>query len=142
MMRRREFLSRLRTRMQQLDITQRELARRLEQSPAAVSDWFSKSSLPSGEVMMRMPAALNVSGHWLLTGIGSPTPAGQEVEIVFQRGELAGMCAARDQLNEMIASRQKRPATDSARDVANRLHESESARDGKTRRPVARRRRA
>jgi hypothetical protein len=35
----------------------------------AVSKWLSEEgTLPGGKLMIRLPAALRVSGHWLLTG--------------------------------------------------------------------------
>jgi transcriptional regulator with XRE-family HTH domain len=49
-----------------------ELARRLETSPGTVHPWLQKGgSMPNGAFMLRLPAALEVDGDWLLTGEGS-----------------------------------------------------------------------
>lgn len=71
---RRAFLGRLRRRLKALDLTQADLARRVGVAPTTVSGWFVHGEVPSVEIAMRLPAALRVSGHWLLTGAGPESP--------------------------------------------------------------------
>lgn len=51
-------------------MSQADLARELGVGVATVSEWFTRGRVPSGEVILRLPDALEVSGHWLLTGRG------------------------------------------------------------------------
>lgn len=62
------FLARLRLAMDQRGLTQRDLARALGVREATVSAWFQQGKLPSGTTMLALPGALQVDGHWLLTG--------------------------------------------------------------------------
>lgn len=43
-----------------------------------MSDWFNarKDAIPDGAMMAKLPAALQVSGHWLLTGEGASVAGG------------------------------------------------------------------
>lgn len=51
-------------------MSQADLARELGVGVATVSEWFTRGRVPSGEVILRLPDALQVNGHWLLTGRG------------------------------------------------------------------------
>ena len=51
-------------------MSQADLARGLGIGVATVSEWFTRGRVPNGDVMLRLPSALQVSGHWLLTGEG------------------------------------------------------------------------
>jgi hypothetical protein len=51
-------------------MTQADLARDLGVGVATVSEWFTRGRVPNGDVMLRLPSTLGVSGHWLLTGEG------------------------------------------------------------------------
>lgn len=55
-----------------------DLARALDIGAATISEWFGKGSLPSAAVLQRLPGALGVSGHWLLTGTGPLQPDSEE----------------------------------------------------------------
>lgn len=68
------FLSRLRELMNDRNMTQAELAETLGVGTGTVSEWFNRGRSPLSEVVLRMPAALTVNGHWLLTGEGPRTP--------------------------------------------------------------------
>lgn len=80
---------RLREAFERSGLNQEELARRCGASKAAVSDWFSprKDVVPDGEKMARLPAALGISGHFLLTGEGASVPGGDGS---LKRAERAG----------------------------------------------------
>lgn len=71
-----ELLRRIRLRFDQLGITKNELARRIGAAGPTVIEWFTKGALPDGEKLARLPEALQVNGHWLLTGQGSMLPPG------------------------------------------------------------------
>jgi transcriptional regulator with XRE-family HTH domain len=63
-----QFLQRLREAMDARGWNQSDLARELGVRRATVSDWFARGRVPMGDAVMRMPKALGVDGHWLLTG--------------------------------------------------------------------------
>jgi transcriptional regulator with XRE-family HTH domain len=65
-----DFHIRLKQVLNEQATTQSELARQLGVRAATVSDWFRLGTMPSGAVMLRLPALLKVDGHWLLTGEG------------------------------------------------------------------------
>jgi len=64
------FRRRIEEALQAAGITKAELARLLAKSPSAISEWWTKQAMPEGETILRLPEALGVSGHWLLTGEG------------------------------------------------------------------------
>lgn len=74
------FFERLRQVLDDRGMSQADLARELGVGVATVSEWFTRGRVPNGDVMLRLPHALNVSGHWLLTGHGpreyEPAPDG------------------------------------------------------------------
>jgi transcriptional regulator with XRE-family HTH domain len=64
------FFERLRQVLDDRGMSQADLARELNVGVATVSEWFTRGRVPNGDVMLRLPAALAVDGHWLLTGEG------------------------------------------------------------------------
>lgn len=64
------FFERLRQALGDRGMSQADLARELGVGVATVSEWFTRGRVPSGDVMLRLPHALAVNGHWLLTGAG------------------------------------------------------------------------
>jgi transcriptional regulator with XRE-family HTH domain len=64
------FFERLRQVLDDRAMSQADLARELGVGVATVSEWFTRGRVPNGDVMLRLPAALKVNGHWLLTGEG------------------------------------------------------------------------
>jgi len=64
------FFERLRQVLDDRGLSQADLARELGVGVATVSEWFTRGRVPNGDVMLRLPAALKVNGHWLLTGEG------------------------------------------------------------------------
>lgn len=72
-------------------LTQVQLAEALETSQGTISGWLSGGSLPNAELIMRLPGALNVSGHWLLTEDGPMERVGPEVRTSLElaRAEFA-----------------------------------------------------
>lgn len=75
-----ELLRRIRLRFDQMGITKNELARRIGAAGPTVIEWFTKGALPDGEKLARLPEALEVNGHWLLTGDGPMLPPGSGTE--------------------------------------------------------------
>lgn len=55
-------------------------------SKSTLSKWASGSQVPAAENLMRLPATLGVSGHWLLTGEGpmktEPQLDGEKLEVI------------------------------------------------------------
>jgi transcriptional regulator with XRE-family HTH domain len=82
-----DFVDRLRAALDDAGITQSRLAGELGVRAATVSDWLTRKSIPGGEVMMRLPEILQVDGHWLLTGHGSPVLREADAEELMQSGE-------------------------------------------------------
>lgn len=74
------FFERLRQVLDDRALSQADLARELGVGVATVSEWFTRGRVPNGDVMLRLPGALRVNGHWLLTGEGprelDPAPGG------------------------------------------------------------------
>jgi transcriptional regulator with XRE-family HTH domain len=64
------FFERLRQLLEDRGMSQADLAREVGVGVATVSEWFTRGRVPNGDVMLRLPHALAVSGHWLLTGEG------------------------------------------------------------------------
>lgn len=77
---REELLHRIRLRLEEVGISKNELARRIGAAGPTVIEWFTKGALPDGEKLARLPDALQVNGHWLLTGEGSMLPPGSGTE--------------------------------------------------------------
>jgi transcriptional regulator with XRE-family HTH domain len=95
------FFERLRQVLDDRAMSQADLARELNVGVATVSEWFTRGRVPNGDVMLRLPAALRVNGHWLLTGEGprerDATPGGDP----YRRGAedaLARMAKALDEV--------------------------------------------
>lgn len=80
------FFERLRLVLEDRQMTQADLARELGVGTATVSEWFTRGRVPSGDVMLRLPHALNVSGHWLLTGEGAKELAPERDHDPYRRG--------------------------------------------------------
>ncbi|MBV9774413.1 MAG: helix-turn-helix transcriptional regulator [Gemmatimonadetes bacterium] len=83
------FFERLRQVLDDRGMSQADLARELGVGVATVSEWFTRGRVPNGDVMLRLPHVLRVSGHWLLTGEG---PRDQE----RRRGTDPYLLGARD----------------------------------------------
>lgn len=64
------FFERVRQCLDDRSMSQADLARELGVGVATVSEWFTRGRVPNGDVMLRLPHALGVNGHWLLTGEG------------------------------------------------------------------------
>lgn len=54
--------------MKRLGLDQTALGRLIGAPQQVVSSWMRDEALPAGKSMVRLPAALGLSGHWLLTG--------------------------------------------------------------------------
>lgn len=98
------FVERLRDAMHARGLSQAELSRRLEVTESTVSTWFRTQAMPSGELMSKLPAALRVSGHWLLTGDGHKLGGVVEGDPgryarAVRKGALMALAQWRDNLN-------------------------------------------
>lgn len=80
------FFDRLRVLLKDRRMSQADLARDLGVGEATVSEWFTRGRVPQGDVMLRLPHVLQVSGHWLLTGDGARELAFQGDEDPYLRG--------------------------------------------------------
>lgn len=50
------------------------LTRELGFPQGTVWGWLKEGTVPNGKALLRLPAALRVNGHWLLTGEGAVEP--------------------------------------------------------------------
>lgn len=91
------FFERLRQCLDDRHMSQADLARDLGVGVATVSEWFTRGRVPSGDIMLRLPQTLQVSGHWLLTGEGPR-------ELEQHHGEDPYLRGAQDALARMARS--------------------------------------
>jgi transcriptional regulator with XRE-family HTH domain len=107
------FFERLRQVLDDRGLSQADLARELGVGVATVSEWFTRGRVPNGDVMLRLPGALRVNGHWLLTGDGprelDPAPGGDP----YLHGATDALQRMTDALEE-VARRFGSPPTDAA----------------------------
>ena len=122
---RREVVRRLRLILDRTEMSQTHLARRLGQAPSAVSDWFTKNALPSGETLVRMfqlPEFRNVSAEWLLTGQGSAVKGTNiPAQKAYDLGAVTALTQALDEIERL------RDMWTAARPAATRTPESAAA---------------
>jgi len=96
-------------------ITKVELAKRTQQSNQGVYDWFNKGNMPGGDALIRLPDALGVSAHWLITGEGPMTPErGGGMERAFGMGGIAAIDEMQHALSK-VRERWSHDASSSAR---------------------------
>lgn len=83
----------------------KRLAKELASEASSVGRWIVGERTPGGDMLMRMPGVLDVSGHWLLTRQGDmqppQTPAG------FDEAFAQGWDACAAQVQQAV----KRPVT-------------------------------
>jgi transcriptional regulator with XRE-family HTH domain len=131
---------------QRSGLTQDQLAQRCGAAKATVSDWFnpSKDAVPDGEKMARIPAALHVSGHWLLTGEGASVPGGDGGMKRAERAGAQAMLAVLGQIIEDLRVRYEGPDDEAsqraAKSLAQERRDADRARKTPNRRGSARRR--
>lgn len=84
-----QFTQRLIAAMEFAKLNPNQLAERMsadgERVYSSVTNKWRDGAMPSGEYLLRLPGALGVDGHWLLTGDGSmqrtpPTEAQELLE--------------------------------------------------------------
>jgi transcriptional regulator with XRE-family HTH domain len=85
---------------------QKELAGAVGASQQSVSPWLdpAKPDIPKGRLMLALPKALGVSGHWLLTGEPPETPPGAPEAEVYEQGRVRGWAEAVDALRAAHAA--------------------------------------
>lgn len=66
--RRRAFWRRVQQRLDVLEVSHSAFGRSVGVTSGPVSEWFTRQAMPMGDVLLKFPAALRCSGHWLLTG--------------------------------------------------------------------------
>ena len=84
-------------------LSQSEVARRVGCQQSVVSEWVAKNRAPSGLYIIRLPEALEIDGHWLLTGEGEldriPLTAA-DMPAHYARGGLAALARIEAVLSE------------------------------------------
>lgn len=84
------LLARLELAKEARGLDQKGLADAAGVSQANVSRWLAGKALPGADVLVRLPEALGVSGHWLLTGQGPmAAPTAKQIED-FRKGYVEG----------------------------------------------------
>ena len=106
---------------------QNEVAREVGASQSVASDWFDQATetLPGGKFLVRLPGALGVNGHWLLTGEGHwhPQPASGRKDLLLIQGIEIGARSSIAEIRKAIQAIEKqtdkvvREATERARDA-------------------------
>lgn len=96
------FFERIRQVLDERQMSQADFARELGVGVATVSEWFTRGRVPNGDVMLRLPAVLDVNGHWLLTGEGArnlPWKAGGDP---YRRGAEDALLGVSECLESMV----------------------------------------
>jgi transcriptional regulator with XRE-family HTH domain len=80
------FRDRLKRALATRGVTQSELARRLDVRQATISQWFSQEApaQPKAQQILRLPAVLEINGHWLLTGQGGLDDRPTEAQVILE----------------------------------------------------------
>lgn len=93
---------------------QNEIARETGASKSVASEWFSSDSdvLPGGKYLTRLPRALHVNGHWLITGEGHwfPAPASTRKDTLLAEGVEIGTRNAVAEMRNTISRIEKQLA--------------------------------
>jgi transcriptional regulator with XRE-family HTH domain len=118
--------------------SQSELARRIGVKQGTIQKW-TQGSEPGAQLLSRVPGALNISGHWLLTGDGAMEAPGERQDLEAVREE--GVAYAARAIEERILAAIK-AATEELQGRAPRPTEVELAAAGESAevasKPVAR----
>ena len=124
-------------------LSQSEVARRVGCQQSVVSEWINGGRAPSGLYLLRLPEALEVNGHWLLTGEGEldDTPANDaDMPAYYARGGLAALARIEQVLSETRAALlQQDDAIQRAARAAMAAREAEARASAKTRAGSAKR---
>ena len=106
---------------------QNEVAREVGASQSVASDWFDQATetLPGGKFLVRLPGALGVNGHWLLTGEGHwhPAPASGRKDVLLVQGIEIGARSSIAEIRKAIQAIERqmeklaRDATERAKDA-------------------------
>ena len=127
--RRDAFINRLIAAMQEMGMSQQQLARELQRyglkaSVSTVNGWVKHKRLPTGDYMLVLPHVLRKNGHYLLTGEEPPPAAAEARQVVGDVVDFAARLAAR------YGVRRPSPlpganadALEAARDAVRRLEE-------------------
>lgn len=123
--------------------TLKQLAEAIKVDTGAVSRWLAGDRVPGGEWLMKLPGALRVSGHWLLTG--EPPEEPPQVPATYQTGYGAGWAACAAAVTEALVPPDRAeptgatpvpPAPDATGDRAGRaIVKATKARRGKSGQP-------
>lgn len=84
---------RIRQRMAELGLKQKDIIKRTGASPGTVSLWVNGISEPNGNYLVKLADCLHTSEKWLRTGLGEPNGTGTitEAENVIRAMDLNGM---------------------------------------------------
>ena len=98
------------------------MARRLGGSQQAVSPWLdlARADIPKGRLMLALPGALKVSGHWLLTGEGPRELVAGE-EAAYRAGLEEGRRLERERLHAAMATPSDAPVLPAVEEAARHL---------------------
>ena len=81
-----EFRNRLRRALSLRGMTQSQLAKTIGVRQATVSQWFNGESpaQPRAEQIIKLPEALSINGHWLLTGEGTMDDKPTQAQVILE----------------------------------------------------------
>lgn len=102
--RRRAFWRRVEHRLTILEMRHLHFAQALGKSSGTVADWFLRLAMPMGDELLRFPAVLKCSGHWLLTGEGQMEPPGKP-SADYRAGVRAALADLQDATDTIRARR-------------------------------------
>lgn len=79
------------------------LAKAVGVSQSQISEWRD-GTIPRGEALLRLPAALGVNGHWLLTGNGPKREAASDLASGVREGFALAVLEMRGALDRLARS--------------------------------------
>ena len=82
-------------------MSQSELAKRLGTKQSTVHGWVKQGVPPTADLLAKVPAALGINGHWLLTGEGKMDPPAVALDLEAERAAAVAAFAAK--LGEALA---------------------------------------
>jgi transcriptional regulator with XRE-family HTH domain len=127
--------------MEDAGIDQTALAKELGTAQPVVWRWCKQAVVPEGRFLLRLPAILNISGHWLLTEQGSKRPPDAEQIAPYEQARRSVAAEFRVKILNALQAALGPTATEDAKDVlaGHKAVQEAKANAGEAKRPKRKR---